>query len=125
MLKVMVAGGMDLFRAIRMPPPAWQNVDDMDAGCAFYEYNSMHMEPWDGPAGCSNRWSLCCCLPINGLSSAVGQDEEWLSNTASEIGTWDYKQEDVVAKGRVGPGEILRSIQKQAKCWPLMILIIS
>ena len=31
MLEVMVAGGMDLFRAIRMlVPPAWQNVDDMD-----------------------------------------------------------------------------------------------
>ena len=26
---------------------------------------------------------------------------------ASEIGTWDYRSEDVVAKGRVGPGEIL------------------
>ena len=53
MLEVMVAGGMDLFRAIRMlVPPAWQNVDDMDANLrAFYEYNSMHMEPWDGPAG--------------------------------------------------------------------------
>ena len=48
MLEVMVAGGMDLFRAIRMlVPPAWQNVDDMDADLrAFYEYNSMHMEPW-------------------------------------------------------------------------------
>ncbi|HEY5718540.1 MAG TPA: glutamate synthase large subunit, partial [Motiliproteus sp.] len=27
--------------------------------------------------------------------------------TASEIGTYDYKPEDVVAKGRVGPGQIL------------------
>ncbi|MEK5794715.1 hypothetical protein VXE63_21895, partial [Acinetobacter nosocomialis] len=26
---------------------------------------------------------------------------------ASEIGVWDYQPEDVVSKGRVGPGQIL------------------
>ena len=26
---------------------------------------------------------------------------------ASEIGTWNYAPEDVIAKGRVGPGEVL------------------
>src|SRR3546814_5754480 len=53
MLEVLLTGGMDLFRAVRMlVPPAWQNMDTMDADLrAFYEYNSMHMEPWDGPAG--------------------------------------------------------------------------
>ncbi|HID48399.1 MAG TPA: glutamate synthase large subunit, partial [Chromatiales bacterium] len=53
MLEALLAGGMDIFRAMRLLiPPAWQNVDAMDADLrAFYEYNSMHMEPWDGPAG--------------------------------------------------------------------------
>ena len=53
MLEVLVAGGMDLFRAVRMMiPPAWQNVEGMNAELrAFHDYNSMHMEPWDGPAG--------------------------------------------------------------------------
>lgn len=53
MLEVLLAGGMDLFRAMRLlVPPAWQNVAHMDSDLrAFYEYNSMHMEPWDGPAG--------------------------------------------------------------------------
>ena len=112
MLEVMVAGGMDLFRAIRMlVPPAWQNVDDMDADLrAFYEYNSMHMEPWDGPAGIvltDGRYA-CCLLDRNGLRPArwVKTKNGYLT-LASEIGTWDYKPEDVVAKGRVGPGEIL------------------
>ena len=51
MLELMVTGGIDLFRGLRMIiPPAWQNVETMDADLrAFYEYNSMHMEPWDGP----------------------------------------------------------------------------
>ena len=46
-------GGMDLFHAMRLLiPPAWQNVETMDPDLrAFYEYNAMHMEPWDGPAG--------------------------------------------------------------------------
>ena len=112
MLEVMVAGGMDLFRAIRMlVPPAWQNVDDMDADLrAFYEYNSMHMEPWDGPAGIvltDGRYA-CCLLDRNGLRPArwVKTKNGYLT-LASEIGTWDYKPEDVIAKGRVGPGEIL------------------
>ena len=112
MLEVMVAGGMDLFRAIRMlVPPAWQNVDDMDADLrAFYEYNSMHMEPWDGPAGIvltDGRYA-CCLLDRNGLRPArwVKTKNGYLT-LASEIGTWNYYPEDVIAKGRVGPGEIL------------------
>ncbi|HXR00612.1 MAG TPA: glutamate synthase large subunit, partial [Pseudomonas sp.] len=53
MLELMVTGGIDLFRGVRMlVPPAWQNVETMDPDLrAFYEFNSMHMEPWDGPAG--------------------------------------------------------------------------
>ena len=112
MLEVMVAGGMDLFRSIHiLVPPAWQNVDDMDADLrAFYEYNSMHMEPWDGPAGIvltDGRYA-CCLLDRNGLRPArwVKTKNGYLT-LASEIGTWDYRTEDVVAKGRVGSGEIL------------------
>ena len=112
MLEVMVAGGMDIFRAIRMLiPPAWQNVDDMDADLrAFYEYNSMHMEPWDGPAGIvltDGRYA-CCLLDRNGLRPArwVKTKNGYLT-LASEIGTWNYSPQDVIAKGRVGPGEIL------------------
>ncbi|HEB27630.1 MAG TPA: glutamate synthase large subunit, partial [Porticoccus sp.] len=74
MLEVLLAGGMDLFRAVRMlVPPAWQNMEHMDADLkAFYEFNSMHMEPWDGPAGIvltDGRYAVCM-LDRNGLRPA-------------------------------------------------------
>ncbi|QGG79331.1 glutamate synthase large subunit [Litorivicinus lipolyticus] len=112
MLEVLVAGGMDLFRAVRMMvPPAWQNVEGMDAELrAFHDYNSMHMEPWDGPAGLvltEGRYAVCL-LDRNGLRpSRYVITKNGFITLASEIGTYDYKPEDVVAKGRVGPGQIL------------------
>jgi glutamate synthase (NADPH/NADH) large chain len=112
MLEVLLAGGMDLFRAVRMMvPPAWQNMEHMDASLkAFYEYNSMHMEPWDGPAGLvitDGRYAVCM-LDRNGLRPARWViTKNGFITLASEIGTYDYKPEDVVAKGRVGPGQML------------------
>ncbi|PVZ09684.1 MULTISPECIES: glutamate synthase large subunit [unclassified Pseudomonas] len=112
MLELMVTGGIDLFRAVRMIiPPAWQNVETMDSDLrAFYEFNSMHMEPWDGPAGVvmTEGRHAVCLLDRNGLRPA-----RWVTTKngyitlASEIGVWGYKPEDVIAKGRVGPGQIL------------------
>ncbi|HEY9118385.1 MAG TPA: glutamate synthase large subunit, partial [Marinobacter sp.] len=112
MLEVLLAGGVDLFRAVRMMiPPAWQNVDTMDSDLrAFYEYNSMHMEPWDGPAGLvfsDGRYAVCM-LDRNGLRPArwVVTKDDFIT-LASEIGTYGYTPDDVVAKGRVGPGQML------------------
>ncbi|WP_100641393.1 glutamate synthase large subunit [Marinobacter salexigens] len=112
MLEILLAGGVDLFRAARMMiPPAWQNVDTMDSELrAFYEYNSMHMEPWDGPAGLvmsDGRYAMCM-LDRNGLRPArwVVTKDDFIT-LASEIGTYGYRPEDVVAKGRVGPGQML------------------
>src|SRR5690606_19585775 len=70
----------------------------------------MHMEPWDGPAGIvlTDGRHAVCLLDRNGLRPArwvITKDN--LITLASEIGTWDYKPEDVIAKGRVGPGQIL------------------
>ncbi|WP_313517238.1 glutamate synthase large subunit [Pseudomonas sp.] len=111
MLELLVTGGMDLFRGLRMIiPPAWQNVETMDSDLrGFYEYNSMHMEPWDGPAGVvlTDGRHAVCLLDRNGLRPA-----RWVTTKngyitlASEIGVWDYQPEDVIAKGRVGPGQI-------------------
>ena len=74
MLEILVGGGMDLFRALRMlVPPAWQNVETMDADLrAFYEYNSKHMEAWDGPAGLviQDGRHAVCMLDRNGLRPA-------------------------------------------------------
>jgi glutamate synthase (NADPH/NADH) large chain len=112
MLEVLVTGGVDLYRAVRMMvPPAWQNIDSMDADLkAFYEYNSMHMEPWDGPAGMvlTDGRKAVCMLDRNGLRPArYVVTKNGFITIASEIGTYGYKPEDVVTKGRVGPGQIL------------------
>lgn len=112
MLEALVMGGVGLFRALRMMvPPAWQNVPHMDPDLrAFYEYNAMHMEPWDGPAGIvltDGRYGVCL-LDRNGLRPAryvITKDR--VVTIASEVGVWDYAPEDVVAKGRVRPGQMV------------------
>jgi len=112
MLDLLCTGGVDMLRAMRLlVPPAWQNLDDMDPDLkAFYEYHSMHMEPWDGPAGIvltDGRYA-CCLLDRNGLRPArwVRTGDGFIT-LASEIGTYGYRPEDVVEKGRVGPGQVL------------------
>jgi len=112
MLEALLAGGMDIFRAMRLlVPPAWQNVTTMDADLrAFYEYNSMHMEPWDGPAGIvltDGRYAGCS-MDRNGLRPArwvITKDRH--ITLASEIGVYNYAPEDVVAKGRLKPGQMI------------------
>ncbi len=112
MLEALLAGGVNMFRAMRLlVPPAWQNDHTMDADLkAFYDYNSMHMEPWDGPAGVvltDGRYAACT-LDRNGLRPAryvITKDRH--ITLASEVGVWRYEAEDVVAKGRLKPGQML------------------
>ncbi|MHB1230365.1 MAG: glutamate synthase large subunit [Halothiobacillus sp.] len=112
MLEALLAGGVDMLRAMRMiVPPAWQNVEHMDADLrAFYEYHSMHLEPWDGPAGIvmTDGRTVACAMDRNGLRPArwvITKDRH--ITLASEIGVWDYDPADVVQKGRVRPGQII------------------
>lgn len=112
MLEVLVAGGMDLHKAVRMlVPPAWNNNQDFGPNeKAYFEYISMHMEPWDGPAGLvitDGRYAVCT-LDRNGLrpSRWVLTDDDIIT-VASEVGVYGYQPENVVAKGRLGPGDIL------------------
>ena len=118
MLEVLVAGGMDLHRAIRMLiPPAWQNVEHLDPDLrAFYEFNSMHTESWDGPAGLvlSDGRHAVCALDRNGLRpSRWVLTRDNILTVASEIGVYNYDPGEVVAKGRLGPGQLL-SVDTQA-----------
>ena len=112
MVELLLMGGLDLMHALRLLiPPAWQSVDTLDADTrAFYEFYSAHMEPWDGPAGVvltDGRYAACT-LDRNGLRPArfVITKNRHLT-IASEIGVWDYAPEDVVRKGKLGPGEIV------------------
>ena len=112
MLELFLVGGMDIVRAMRLlVPPAWQNNPDMNEDLrAFFDFNSMHMEPWDGPAGIvlSDGRYAACCLDRNGLRPArYVITSDGLITCASEIGIWDYQPDEVVKKGRVGPGELM------------------
>ncbi|MEZ8736871.1 MULTISPECIES: glutamate synthase large subunit [unclassified Vibrio] len=122
MLDLFLAGGMDVFRAMRMlVPPAWQNHPDMDPDLrAFYDFNSKHMEPWDGPAGIvlSDGRYAACNLDRNGLRPAryvITKDN--LITLASEVGIWNYAPDEVAEKGRVGPGELLVIDTRRGKLW--------
>ncbi|EAQ52951.1 glutamate synthase large subunit [Vibrio sp. MED222] len=122
MLDLFLAGGMDVFRAMRMlVPPAWQNHPDMDPELrAFYDFNSKHMEPWDGPAGIvlSDGRYAACNLDRNGLRPAryvITKDN--LITLASEVGIWNYAPDEVAEKGRVAPGELLVIDTRRGKLW--------
>jgi glutamate synthase (NADPH) large chain len=111
-LEVLLAGGMDMLAAMRiLIPPAAHSLEQLDPDlAAFYEYYALHSEPWDGPAGivfCDHRYAGCT-LDRNGLRPA----RWWLSDdrhltVASETGVWDCPPERTVAKGRLGPGEMI------------------
>ena len=112
MLELLLAGDMGIFRAMRtLMPPAWQNNMNIDENLkACYEYHSMHMEPWDGPAGIvltDGRYAACA-LDRNGLRPArYVMTKDRHITLASEIGVYDYDHKDVVKKGRLAPGEML------------------
>jgi len=112
MLEVLLMGGLDVLTAMRLlVPPAWHGLDSIDSDLrAFYEYYSVHMEPWDGPAGIvltDGRYAACT-LDRNGLRPArfVITRNRFLT-IASETGVWDYAPEDVVRKGKLGPGDMI------------------
>ncbi|WP_116475696.1 glutamate synthase large subunit [Zobellella maritima] len=122
MLELFLAGGMDLFRAMRLLiPPAWQKNPSMDEDLrAFYDFNSMHMEPWDGPAGIvmSDGRFAACALDRNGLRPArFVRTKDGFITLASEIGIWDYTPDEVLEKGRVGPGELFVVDTTSGKTW--------
>lgn len=112
MMEILMMGDMHIFQALRLlVPPAWQNIPNMDADKrAFLEYNSMHMEPWDGPAGMvinTGKYAICG-VDRNGLRPTryvITKDRH--ITFASEIGVYNYAPEDVVEKGRLKPGQII------------------
>ena len=112
MLEVLLMGGLDPLQAMRLLiPPAWHGLDALDPDLrAFYEYYSAHMEPWDGPAGVvltDGRYALCT-LDRNGLRPArFCITANRCLTIASETGVWDYAPEDVVRKGKLGPGDMI------------------
>ncbi|HET9031957.1 MAG TPA: glutamate synthase large subunit [Dokdonella sp.] len=112
MFELLVEGGIDLLATTRiLVPPAWSADENIDQDLeAFYQYYALHTEPWDGPAGlvmCDARHAVCA-LDRNGLRPARwSQSDDGHLIVASEAGLWDVPEQNIVAKGRLGPGQML------------------
>ena len=77
---------------------------------AFYEYHSILMEPWDGPAALlfSDGRYAGGMLDRNGLRPArytITKNDMMV--VASEVGVMDFEPSEVAEKGRLQPGKIL------------------
>ena len=93
-----------------MVPEAYENQADIDpARRDFYEYHSMLMEPWDGPAALvfTDGSLVGATLDRNGLRPGRYLiTDDGLVVLASEIGVLDIDPSRVVRKGRLQPGKM-------------------
>src|SRR5690554_2999400 len=77
---------------------------------AFYEYHSMMMEPWDGPATLlySDGRFAGGMLDRNGLRPArYTITHDGIMLIASETGTIEFEPYDIKERGRLKPGKML------------------
>lgn len=111
-LEFLLASGLSLPHAMAMLVPESFNEknpisDDLKA---FYEYHSILMEPWDGPAALlfSDGRYAGGMLDRNGLRPAryLVTKKGW-ALVASEVGVLDILPEEIQEKGRLQPGKIL------------------
>lgn len=111
-LEFLVMSGMSLPHAMAMLVPESFNEknpisEDLKA---FYEYHSILMEPWDGPAALlfSDGRYAGGMLDRNGLRPArylITHNDMMV--VASEVGVMDFEPGDIKEKGRLQPGKIL------------------
>ena len=110
-LELLHLGGRSLPHAVLMMiPEAWENHTEMDrARRAFYQYHSMSMEPWDGPACVTftDGTIIGAVLDRNGLRPGrYSVTDDGLVVLSSETGVLDLDPARVVRKGRLQPGRM-------------------
>ena len=113
-MELMVQSGRTPQEALMMMvPEAYNNQPELDAYpeiTDFYEYYSGLQEPWDGPALIvfSDGTQVGATLDRNGLRPAryvITKDD--LLMVSSEAGVLDVAPEDILEKGRLGPGQMI------------------
>ncbi|MBP5135068.1 MAG: glutamate synthase large subunit [Paludibacteraceae bacterium] len=87
---------------------------------AFYEYHSILMEPWDGPAALlfSDGRFAGGMLDRNGLRPArytITKNDMMV--VASEVGVMDFAPQEIAEKGRLQPGKILLIDTQEGKIY--------
>lgn len=111
-LEFLIMSGKSLPHAMAMlVPESFNSKNPISDGVkAFYEYHSMIMEPWDGPATLlfSDGRYAGGMLDRNGLRPArytITNDGHMI--IASETGTIEIKPENIKARGRLKPGKMI------------------
>ena len=111
-LEFLIMSGLSLPHAMAMLVPESFNEknpisEDLKA---FYEYHSILMEPWDGPAALlfSDGRYAGGMLDRNGLRPARYLiTQGGMMVVASEVGVMDFEPGDIKEEGRLQPGKIL------------------
>ena len=111
-VELLTLAGRSMPHAVMMMvPEAWENQSDMDSSVRdFYQYHSMLMEPWDGPAALvfTDGSLVGATLDRNGLRPGrYVITSDGLIILASEIGVLDVDPSTIVRKGRLRPGSML------------------
>ncbi len=111
-LELLVQRGWEVSEALMsLVPDAWEGRGDLAAQVRdFYRYQSTRFEPWDGPAALafSDGNVVGAALDRNGLRPLRWQrTRDGLVAAASEAGVVTMAPEDVVERGRLGPGQML------------------
>ncbi len=92
-------------------PPAWEGVPWLSEEVKeFFEYQSLLMKPWDGPASIAftDGRKIGAHLDRNGLRPArYVLTEDGILVLGSEVGMVDLSGRRVLKKGRLGPGDTL------------------
>ncbi|MGN0201484.1 MAG: glutamate synthase large subunit [Candidatus Cryptobacteroides sp.] len=108
----LVMSGMSLPKAMSiLVPESFNDKNPISEDLkAFYEYHSILMEPWDGPAALmfSDGRYAGGLLDRNGLRpSRYTITRNGMMVVASEVGVMDFEPGEIVSKGRLQPGKIL------------------
>lgn len=111
-LEFLIMSGLSLPHAMAMlVPESFNEKNPISENLkAFYEYHSILMEPWDGPAALlfSDGRYAGGMLDRNGLRPARYLiTQGGMMVVASEVGVMDFEPGDIKEKGRLQPGKIL------------------
>ncbi len=111
-MELLVRSGRDpVHTAMMTVPQAWEKYSDLDPAVkAFYEYHQCVLEPWDGPAALAFSDGVIAGAAVdrNGLRPCRYKVRaDGLVVAGSEVGLVDLDPREVVACGKVGPGEVL------------------
>ena len=121
-LEFLTQSGLSLPQAVSvLMPESFDETNPISEDLrAFYEYHSILMEPWDGPATLlfSDGRYAGGILDRNGLRPGrYTITKRGLLVVASEVGVLDFDPTEIECKGRLEPGKMLLVDTKEGKIW--------